>query len=181
MTNETGKEVSRRSMLASTATGVTALAASALSLPAEASRSGNDLGIYSHGMVWNPTNPGVAGEVKLAFELWLDLETGKGLGMAQDPLHPDWEHYFAITSFDTEKEKDQIEYHLKGIVTRAAAATNVGLPVRIIAYVEPNGEFTSVGIALGDLGFGGAGILSSTRLTLDPVALSRSVTKTVTR
>jgi hypothetical protein len=175
MEREASVEVSRKSFIASAAAGVTALAASALALPAEAAETaggGNDLGIYGHGMVWNPTLPGVAGEVRLAFELWLDLEAEKGLGVAQDPLHPDWELYFGISRFERQTQpKGEIQYKLWGVVTKAAAAANVGLPVRIYAYVETSGESTAVGIALGDLGFGGAGILSRTSLRINPASL----------
>ena len=81
----------------------------------------------------------VAGEVKLAFELWVDLETGLGLGLAQDPLHPEWEFYFTIASVEQQRiPKGLIAYKMRGIVTRANAPTNVGIRVRI--YAETDGR-----------------------------------------
>ena len=161
MTNEAGTDVSRRSYLASTAKGAALLAASALSLPAEADGNDHNPGLYGHGMVWNTALPGIAGEVKLQFDIWIDLEGGHGLGVVSDPLHPDWECYFAIASVVQDKsQKDTIVYKMYGIVTMANAPSNVGLPVKI--YAEARAESTGIGIALGDLAFGGAGIITNT-------------------
>ena len=47
-------------------------------------------------VVWNRDLPGVAGDVKLSFDLRVNLETGTGFGTASDPIHPDWDIHFAI-------------------------------------------------------------------------------------
>lgn len=162
MAEEKGIGVSRKSFIASSAAGAAAiLAASALSLPAEADGNDHNSGLYGNGMVWNSALPGVAGEVKLKFDIWIDLKGGNGLGIVSDPLHPDWECYFAISSVVQDKaQNDTIVYKMYGIVTMANAPSNVGLPVKI--YAEARAESTGIGIALGDLGFGGAGIITTT-------------------
>ena len=60
-------EVTRRNYLA--ATGGALLAASALASPAEAIDDKNADVLYGHGMVWNRALPGVAGDLKLSFDL----------------------------------------------------------------------------------------------------------------
>jgi len=46
---------------------------------------------------------------------------------------------------------------MTGVVTRANNPAHVGLPVRILA--ETRGDTTAIAIALGDLAFGGAGLV----------------------
>jgi hypothetical protein len=148
------------------------LAASALALPAKAAANNPHFGLYGHGMVWNPTLPGVAGEVKLAFELWLNLEASNGIGIAEDPLHPDWEFHFAISSVIQQKGPNGLTiFRMQGVITRASVETNAGVQIRI--YAETDGEATGIGIALGDdLGFGGVGFITLPRFRIDPASLS---------
>jgi hypothetical protein len=135
------------------ATGLPALADN------ERGRNENDADVlYGHGMVWNRDLPGVAGELKLSFDLRVNLETGAGLGTANDPVHPDWNIHFAINSTQQQKvRRGETRYTMTGIVTHAANPDNVGLPVRILA--ETRGDTTAVAIALGDMAFGGAGLV----------------------
>jgi hypothetical protein len=161
MEKETGKEVSRRNYLAATATGAALLAASVLSLPAgadEDKRENEADVLYGHGLVWNRDLPGVAGELRLAFDLRVNLETGIGFGIAEDPVHPDWNIHFAIDSVKREERpKGESRYTMKGVVTEANNPNNVGLPVRILA--ETSGDTTAVAIALGEMAFAGAGLV----------------------
>jgi len=144
-----------------TAAGGALLAASGL--PALADNSPNPGGddadvLYGHGMVWNRDLSGVAGDLKLSFDLRVNLETGAGFGSAHDPVHPDWNIHFAINSADREKlRKGEARYTLTGVVTRANNPANVGLPVRILA--ETRGDTTAVAIALGETAFAGAGLV----------------------
>jgi hypothetical protein len=150
-------EVSRRNYLA--ATGGALLAASALSLPAEAEegKNGGDT-LYGHGLVWNRDLPGVAGDLKLSFDLRVNLQTGTGLGTAGDPVHPDWNIHFRIDTVEKEKRpRGEVRFDMRGVVTGANNPANVGLPVRILA--ETVGDTTAVAIRLGDLAFAGAGLV----------------------
>ena len=114
--------------------------------------------MYGHGMVWNRDLPGVAGELRLSFDLRVNLETGTGLGSAHDPLHPDWNLHFAIQSTEEEKvRKGESRFTMSGVVTSANNPTNVGLPIRIIA--QTRGDTTAIAIAIGDLAFAGAGLV----------------------
>ena len=89
---------------------------------------------YGHGMVWNRELPGVAGEVRLSFDLRVNLETGMGFGSAHDPVYPDWGLHFAINSLQrTKVEKGETRYEMEGVVTKANNPGNAGLPVRIAA------------------------------------------------
>jgi hypothetical protein len=150
-------ELSRRNMLATS--GGALLAAGAMALPAgadEGQKEGDTL--YGHGLVWNRDLPGVAGDLKLAFDLRVNLEKGTGFGTAEDPVHPDWNIHFSIESVTREKRpKGEKRYTMTGVVTRANNPDNVGLPVKIIA--ETVGDTTAVAIRLGDLAFGGAGLV----------------------
>ena len=56
-----------------------------------------------HGQVWNRSLPGVAGEVKLSFDLRVNMTTGVGFGTAHNPMFPDWNVHFAIDSADRTK------------------------------------------------------------------------------
>jgi hypothetical protein len=114
--------------------------------------------LYGHGMVWNRELPGVAGDLKLSFDLRVNLETGAGFGTANDPIHPDWNVHFAINSVQQENlRKGDKRYTMIGVVTRANNPDNVGLPVRILA--ETRGDTTAIAIALGEMAFGGAGLV----------------------
>lgn len=113
---------------------------------------------YGHGLVWNRALPGVASELKLAFDLRVNLETGTGLGTAQDPLFPDWNVHFSIDSAEqTRLRGGESQYTLKGVVTHANGGFSVGQPVRILA--QTRGDTTAIAIAIGDLAFGGAGLV----------------------
>lgn len=152
-------KVNRRKYLA--ATGGALLAASGLPALAdnEPDRDEDDADVlYGHGLVWNRDLPGVAGDVKLGFDLRVNLETGAGFGTASDPVHPDWNIHFAINSTEQERvRKRETRYTLRGVVTRASNPDNVGLPVRILA--ETRGDTTAIAIAIGDLAFAGAGLV----------------------
>jgi hypothetical protein len=150
------KNVTRRDYLA--AAGGALLAAGASAAPAEASDSKGGDTLYGHGLVWNRALPGVAGELRLAFDLRVNLETGEGFGTAGDPVHPDWNTHFAINTLKREKRpKGEARYTMTGVVTSATNPANVGLPVRIIA--ETVGDTTAIAIALGELAFAGAGLV----------------------
>lgn len=122
-------------------------------------RNENDADVfYGHGMVWNRDLPGVAGDLKLSFDLRVNLETGTGFGTADDPIHPDWNIHFAIVATGLKRlRKGETRYTMWGVVTRANNPANVGVPVRILA--ETSGDTTAITIALGDLVFAGAGLV----------------------
>jgi hypothetical protein len=150
--------VTRRDCLA--ATGSALLAASALAAPAEASNPNSKLGdtLYGHGLVWNRDLPGVAGDLKLSFDLRVNLETGVGFGTAHDPLHPDWGLHYDIHTIESQRRpRGETRYTMTGVVTEAVDQSKVGLPVVIMA--ETSGDTTAVAIKLGDLAFGGAGLV----------------------
>jgi hypothetical protein len=114
--------------------------------------------LYGHGQVWNRDLPGVAGEVKLSFDLRVNLATGVGFGTAHDPLFPDWNVHFAIDSAErTKVHAGETQFMMRGIVTHANNPASVGLPVRILA--ETRGDTTALAIAIGDQAFGGAGLV----------------------
>jgi len=151
--------VSRRKCL--TAAGSALLGAAALPTLADNDHNLNDRDadvLYGHGMVWNRDLPGIAGELKLSFDLRVNLETGAGFGTANDPVHPDWNVHFAINSVQSQKlRRGDMRFTMTGVVTKANNPANVGLPVRILA--ETRGDTTAIAIALGDLAFGGAGLV----------------------
>ena len=150
-------DVNRRNYLA--ASGGALLAAGAGALPVRADEGKNDGDVlYGHGMVWNRDLPGTAGDLKLSFDLRVNLETGKGSGTASDPVYPEWNMHFDITSVHREKQpKGEALYTLTGVVTRANQPVNVGLPVRILAQTV--GDTTAIAIRIGDLAFAGAGLV----------------------
>src|SRR5438105_7069061 len=152
-------KITRRKYL--TTTGGALLAASVLPTLADndQNRDNNDADVlYGHGMVWNRDLPGVAGDLKLSFDLRVNLETGAGFGTADDPVHPDWNIHFAINSAKQEAiSAGETRFTLTGVVTRANNQANVGLPIRILA--QTRGDATAVAIALGDLAFAGAGLV----------------------
>jgi hypothetical protein len=114
--------------------------------------------LYGHGMVWNRDLPGVAGDLKLSFDLRVNMETGAGFGTAEDPIHPDWNIHFAINSVRQQKvQGGESQFTMIGAVTRANNPANVGLPVRILA--QTRGDTTAIAIALGDMAFAGAGLV----------------------
>lgn len=148
--------ITRRKYLATT--GGALLAASGLPTLAAKDHDEDADVFYGHGMVWNRDLPGVAGDLKLSFDLRVNLETGAGFGTAEDPIHPDWNIHFAINSTEQEKVRGgEARYTMTGVVTHANNPANVGLPVRILA--ETRGDTTAVAIALGDMAFGGAGLV----------------------
>jgi hypothetical protein len=152
-------EVTRRNYLAATGAGAVALAATALPGVAHADEGKGDADtLYGHGMVWNRELPGVAGELRLSFDLRLDLTAGTGQGTAEDPVYPDWGIHFAVNSVEREKRPGgEVRFTLRGEVTRANNPANFGLPVRILA--ETAGDTTAIAIALGSQAFGGAGLI----------------------
>jgi hypothetical protein len=114
--------------------------------------------LYGHGQVWNRALPGVASELKLAFDLRVNLETGIGFGTAHDPVYSDWNVHFAIDSADqTKLRSGETQFMMRGVVTEANDPAKVGQPVRILA--ETRGDTTALAIAIGDLAFGGAGLV----------------------
>ena len=152
-------KITRRSHLA--ALGSTLLAASSLSAADDGhgSRQDEDAEVlYGHGLVWNRALPGTAGELKLAFDLRVNLETGAGFGTACDPVYPDSNVHFAIDSAQrTRIRRGESQFMLKGVVTQANNPASVGLPVRILA--ETRGDTTAIAIAIGDQAFAGAGLV----------------------
>jgi len=114
--------------------------------------------LYGHGQVWNRDLPGVAGEVKLSFDLRVNLATGVGFGTAHDPMFPDWNVHFAIDSADrTKLRSGETQFMMSGVVTQANNPASVGLPVRILA--QTRGDTTAIAIAIGDQVFRGAGLV----------------------
>jgi hypothetical protein len=150
-------KVTRRDHLAAMAG--TLLAASAHARDGREGRDDDDAEVlYGHGQVWNRELPGVAGAVKLGFDLRVNLETGLGFGTAHDPVHPDWNVHFAIESAErTRVRGGESRFTLKGVVTEAADPSRVGLPVRILA--QTRGDTTAIAIAIGDQAFAGAGLV----------------------
>jgi hypothetical protein len=121
-------------------------------------REGDGDVLYGHGLVWNRALSGVAGELKLAFDLRVNLETGAGFGSAHDPVFPDWNVHFAIDSVErTRLRKGGSRFMMTGVVTQAANPSHLGLPVRIAA--EEHGDATAIAIAVGDQAFAGAGLV----------------------
>lgn len=147
---------SRRNCLA--AAGSALMAATALSVDAEAKPKSRGDVLYGHGMVWNRDLPGVAGELNLSFDLRVNLETGLGGGTAEDPVHPDWNLHFDIQSVERKRVRGgESRFTMIGEVTRATNPDNVGLPVAILA--ETRGDTTAIAIALGEMAFAGAGLV----------------------
>ena len=144
-----------------TAAGSALLASSVLPTLANNGRDAdkNDAdALYGHGMVWNRDLPGVAGDLKLSFDLRVNLETGAGFGTADDPIHPDWNLHFAIHSTQQEKlSGGETRYTMTGAVISANNPANVGLPIKILA--ETRGDTTAIAIAIGNLAFAGAGLV----------------------
>ena len=151
-------KVTRRNYLATTGTAL--LAAGVLPALAGGGKHDEDDAdvLYGHGMVWNRDLPGVAGDLKLSFDLRVNLETGTGFGTADDPIHPDWNVHFAINATERKRlPRGENRYTMMGVVTRANNPANVGVPVWILA--ETRGDTTAIAIALGELDFAGAGLV----------------------
>jgi hypothetical protein len=151
-------DITRRDHLA--ALGGALLAASPLSAAAGQGRGSDDDAevLYGHGQVWNRALPGMAAELKLAFDLRVNLETGVGFGTAHDPLFPDWNVHFSIDSAErTRLRRGEMQFMLSGAVTHANGGFAVGQPVRILA--QTRGDTTAVAIAIGDHAFAGAGLV----------------------
>jgi hypothetical protein len=156
-------KVTRRSHLATMGTALlaaTALPAAAGPQDRRGERHDEDDAeiLYGHGQVWNRALPGIAAEVKLAFDLRVNLETGVGFGTAHDPVFPEWNVHFSIDSAErTRLRRGETQFALKGVVTQANGAFSVGQPVRILA--QTSGDTTALAIAIGDLTFAGAGLV----------------------
>ena len=152
-------KVTRRESLTAGGALLAASVVPALAGDRDHGHGGNDADVlYGHGMVWNRDLPGTAGDVKLSFDLRVNLETGTGFGTADDPVHPDWNIHFAINSAERQRVNGgESRYLMMGVVTRANNPDNVGLPVRILA--ETRGSTTAIAIALGELAFAGAGLV----------------------
>ena len=151
-------KISRRTHLA--AMGGALLVASPLPAAGKAQERRDDDAevLYGHGQVWNRELPGVAGEVKLAFDLRVNLATGTGFGAAHDPVFPDWNIHFSIDSAEqTRLRRGESQFMMRGVVTHANGAFSVGQPVRILA--QTRGDTTALAIAIGDLPFAGAGLV----------------------
>jgi hypothetical protein len=152
-------KVTRRHHLA--AMGSALLAAGPLAADAQehgAQNDGDSEVLYGHGLVWNRDLPGTAGELKLSFDLRVNLETGVGFGTAQDPLFPDWNVHFRIDSAErTRVRRGETRFLLKGAVTQGNGGFVVGQPVKLLAQTD--GDSTAIAIAIGDLAFAGAGLV----------------------
>jgi hypothetical protein len=154
---ETFMETTRRNILA--AGGSALLAAGALALPAGADegKNGGDT-LYGHGMVWNRELLGVLGELKLSFDMRVNLEKGTGFGTAGDPVYPEHNIHFAINSVETQKSRrGESRFTMRGEVREATDPANVGLSVALIA--ETVGDTTAIAIRIGENAFGGAGLV----------------------
>ena len=152
-------EITRRNHLA--ALGSALLAASPLAAAASAQDGQHDddgTVLYGHGLVWNRALPGVAGALKLAFDLRVNLETGLGFGTAHDPVFPDWNVHFSIGFAErTRLRRGELQLVLKGVVTEGNGGFGIGMPVRILA--QTSGDATAIAIAIGDQAFAGAGLV----------------------
>ena len=151
-------KITRRKYLATAGSALLGAAALPALAHNEHGRDKNADVLYGHGMVWNRELPGVAGELNLSFDLRVNLETGTGFGSAHDPVHPDWNIHFEISSAQREKLRGgETRYTLTGVVTRANNPANVGQTMAILA--ETRGDTTAIAIAIGELTFGGAGLV----------------------
>ena len=152
-------KMTRRDHLA--AMGTALLAATPLSAgaePADGRNDGDAEVLYGHGMVWNRALPGQAGELRLSFDLRVNLETGAGFGTAHDPLVPDAGVHFSIDAAErTRLRKGESQFVLRGRVTHSNGAFSVGEPVKILAQTV--GDTTAIAIAIGDQAFAGAGLV----------------------
>ena len=152
-------KLTRRDHLAVMGSALMAAGPLAATTGAHDRRDDNDAEVlYGHGQVWNRALPGVASELKLAFDLRVNLETGTGFGTAQDPVYPEWNIHFSIDSAErTRLRRGDSQFAMTGVVTHANGGFTVGEPVRILA--QTRGDTTAIAIAIGDLAFGGAGLV----------------------
>lgn len=165
LTDNADTTMSRRTCLAATAGAFLAAGAVPALADEKHKKKGGGHGqqedaevLYGHGMVWNRDLPGVAGDLRLSFDLRVNMETGVGFGTAHDPLHPDYNLHFAIGTAHRENLRGgESQYTLTGIVTDAVNPDNIGLPVKILAQTQ--GNTTAIAIALGELAFAGAGLV----------------------
>src|SRR5262245_62990792 len=151
-------EITRRDHLA--AMGGALLGASPLATGAKSQdhRDNDSEVLYGHGQVWNRDLPGAAGALRLSFDLRVNLTTGVGFGTAHDPVFPDWNIHFSIDSAErTRVRSGESQYVMKGVVTHANGGFAVGQPVKILAQTRD--DTTAIAIAIGDLAFGGAGLV----------------------
>lgn len=156
-------KVTRRNHLAAMGSALLAASPLATVVNAQDRRHGHDNDndaevLYGHGLVWNRSLPGIAGELKLAFDLRVNLETGVGFGAAHDPVNQDWNVHFSLESAErTRLRRGEMQFLLKGVVTQANGGFTVGQPVRILAQTK--GDTTAIAIAIGDQVFAGAGLV----------------------
>ena len=81
----------------------------------------------THGQVWNRDLPGVAGQLRLAFDFRVNLETGAGFGAAGNPVFSDWNVHFSIDSTERKKlRSNESRYTMTGVVTQAQNPALVG-------------------------------------------------------
>ena len=143
------------------ATGAALVAAAGLSAPVKAESDHRDEDdadvLYGHGMVWNRDLPGASGDLKLAFDLRVNLKTGLGFGTASDAVHPEANVHYSINQVRVERLRRNHRFTMIGAVTRANNPENVGLPVKILA--ETRGDTTAIAIAIGEQAFAGAGLV----------------------
>src|SRR2546423_11043201 len=101
---EPEKTAGRRNSRPARATGAALLAASALSLPAEADQGKKEGDVlYGHGMVWNRDLPGLGGELRLSFDLRVNMQTGIGFGTAEDQVYTEAYVTFTISSLNQQR------------------------------------------------------------------------------
>ena len=153
-------KITRRDHLAAMGSALLAAGPLAADTNAQGRRDDGDAEVlYGHGQVWNRDLPGVAGELKLSFDLRVNLATGIGFGTAHDPVFPDWNVHFChrLRGANETPQQGRRQFMMRGIVTQANNPASVGLPVRILA--QTRGDTTAIAIAIGDLAFGGAGLV----------------------
>ncbi len=131
-----------------------ALAAAPLLGRAQEEEEENNRVIYSHGMVWNTALPGVAGELLITFDVRAVIG-GTGLGTLADSVHPGINSHVAFNSAIRQGNV----YTLQGTVIRSNDASNIGMPVTVVAEVF--GDDTRAHIQVGDLTFMGAGAVGT--------------------
>ncbi|MDX1925377.1 MAG: hypothetical protein SFV81_02590 [Pirellulaceae bacterium] len=156
--DEQASELSRRTCLAAASAAL--LSATTLATTAEAHGGASDDAeiMYGHGTVWNRDLPGIAAKLNLSFDLRVNLASGVGSGIAHDPVYPDWNMHFAITSAETKRlPSRESRFLLRGVVTDAVTPSMVGKPVRILA--ETSNGSTAIAIAIGETAFAGAGLV----------------------
>jgi hypothetical protein len=139
----------RRSFLVGA--GVSILAASALSGPAEAKAGGEVVSsdVYAVGLVSNRDLPGLSGQVLL--NVYLAVANGTGFATISDPVHPQLNSHVEIG--DTGRHGN--EFQFDGEVILSNDPGRVGQQVLIVATVH--GDFTRLVLDLGGATFSGLG------------------------